>query len=95
MLRHHHPALIIGLVVVCCCCCCCCRVCGLLDVVGIFSLMSETPPPLSSSRVPTFLGSIENVFELDQFYQYYSDDDATTAANDDSPNKKPKSSDEG
>lgn len=25
-------------------------------------------------RVPTFLGSTENVFELDQFYKYYSDD---------------------
>jgi len=32
-------------------------------------------------RVPTFLGSVENVFELDQFYQYYGEtedeDDAT------------------
>jgi fructose-1,6-bisphosphatase I len=27
-----------------------------------------------SSRVPTFLGSTENVFELDQFYRYYGDD---------------------
>jgi len=26
-------------------------------------------------RVPTFLGSIENVFELDQFCKYYSEDD--------------------
>jgi fructose-1,6-bisphosphatase I len=25
-------------------------------------------------RVPTFLGSIENVYELDQFYKYYGDD---------------------
>ena len=25
-------------------------------------------------RVPTFLGSLENVFELDEFYKYYSDD---------------------
>ena len=24
-------------------------------------------------RVPTFLGSIENVFELDQFHKYYDD----------------------
>jgi len=23
-------------------------------------------------RVPTFLGSLENVYELDQFYKYYS-----------------------
>ena len=27
-----------------------------------------------SLRVPTFLGSIENVFELDQFYKYYGGD---------------------
>jgi len=26
-------------------------------------------------RIPTFLGSIENVYELDQFHQYYSDED--------------------
>jgi fructose-1,6-bisphosphatase I len=26
-------------------------------------------------RTPVFLGSVENVFELDQFFQYYSDDD--------------------
>jgi len=26
-------------------------------------------------RVPTFLGSVENVFELDQFYKYYGNDD--------------------
>lgn len=25
-------------------------------------------------RVPTFLGSVENVFELDQFHKYYGDD---------------------
>jgi len=36
------------------------------------------------NRVPTFLGSLENVFELDQFYKYYGegaetdDDDGTT-----------------
>jgi len=29
---------------------------------------------LCIQRVPTFLGSIENVFELDQFYKYYSDE---------------------
>jgi fructose-1,6-bisphosphatase I len=27
-------------------------------------------------RVPTFLGSTENVYEVDQFYKYYGDDDA-------------------
>mmetsp|Transcript_29500 Transcript_29500/g.62609 ORF Transcript_29500/g.62609 Transcript_29500/m.62609 type:complete len:385 (-) Transcript_29500:122-1276(-) len=26
-------------------------------------------------RVPTFLGSVENVFELDQFHKYYGEDD--------------------
>mmetsp|Transcript_2478 Transcript_2478/g.5358 ORF Transcript_2478/g.5358 Transcript_2478/m.5358 type:complete len:86 (-) Transcript_2478:19-276(-) len=26
-------------------------------------------------RVPTFLGSVENVFELDQFHKYYGGDD--------------------
>ena len=30
-------------------------------------------PTKIHQRVPTFLGSIENVFELDQFYRYYSD----------------------
>jgi len=25
-------------------------------------------------RVPTFLGSLENVFELDEFHKYYGDD---------------------
>jgi hypothetical protein len=69
-------------------------VCAFFLKFGIFCSTLK-PPSLCSSRVPTFLGSIENVFELDQFYQYYSDDDATTAANDDGPNKKPKSSDEG
>jgi fructose-1,6-bisphosphatase len=28
-------------------------------------------------RVPTFLGSVENVYEIDQFYKYYGDDDVT------------------
>jgi fructose-1,6-bisphosphatase len=27
-------------------------------------------------RVPTFVGSIEDVFELDQFHQYYDDDES-------------------
>ncbi len=29
-------------------------------------------------RVPTFLGSVENVFELDQFHKYYGDGTKTT-----------------
>lgn len=28
-------------------------------------------------RIPTFLGSIENVYELDQFFEYYGDDNNT------------------
>ena len=33
----------------------------------------DVKPSEIHERVPTFLGSIENVFELDQFYQYYTD----------------------
>ena len=40
----------------------------------------DVKPKETHERVPTFLGSIENVYELDQFYQYYSDD------NDETPN---------
>jgi len=31
-------------------------------------------------RVPTYLGSIENVFELDQFYRYYGEDSSSNSA---------------
>lgn len=34
----------------------------------------DVQPTEIHMRVPTFLGSIENVFELDQFHQYYSDE---------------------
>ena len=34
-------------------------------------------------RVPAFLGSTENVYELDQFFQYYEDNTTTTTASDD------------
>lgn len=34
----------------------------------------DVKPTEIHQRVPTFLGSIENVFELDQFYKYYSED---------------------
>lgn len=52
---------------------------------GIHSLLTFL---LRSKRVPTFLGSIENVFELDQFYKYYSDsdDDEDGDGADESPN---------
>lgn len=35
----------------------------------------DVKPTKIHERVPTFLGSIENVFELDQFFQYYGGDD--------------------
>lgn len=35
----------------------------------------DVRPKEIHARVPTFLGSVENVFELDQFYKYYSEDD--------------------
>jgi fructose-1,6-bisphosphatase I len=31
-------------------------------------------PTTIHQRVPTFLGSVENIYELDQFYEYYGDD---------------------
>merc|ERR1719221_1658725 len=37
----------------------------------------EVLPNYIHQRVPTFLGSIENVFELDQFFQYYGDDSSS------------------
>lgn len=35
----------------------------------------DVQPTQIHQRVPTFLGSIDNVFELDQFCRYYSEDD--------------------
>ena len=44
------------------------------------------------NRVPTFLGSIENVFELDQFYQYYGGDESEKKKKDElEKNKKDES----
>ena len=34
----------------------------------------DVQPTEIHMRVPTFLGSIENVFEMDQFHRYYSED---------------------
>lgn len=31
-------------------------------------------PSAIHERVPTFLGSVENVFELDQFHKYYGEE---------------------
>ena len=36
-------------------------------------------------RVPTFLGSMENVFELDQFYKFYGDSDTGVGSDGESP----------
>jgi fructose-1,6-bisphosphatase I len=35
----------------------------------------DIKPTEIHERTPVFLGSVENVFELDQFFQYYGDDD--------------------
>jgi len=35
----------------------------------------DVQPTEIHQRVPTFLGSLENVYELDQFFHYYNDDD--------------------
>ena len=40
-----------------------------------FGRILDVKPTDIHQRVPTFLGSIENVFELDQFCQYYSEQD--------------------
>jgi fructose-1,6-bisphosphatase len=39
----------------------------------------DVDPTAVHMRVPTFLGSIENVYELDQFHQYYDDDTAESS----------------
>lgn len=36
----------------------------------------EIKPKKIHERTPVFLGSVENVFELDQFYEYYDDTDS-------------------
>jgi fructose-1,6-bisphosphatase I len=40
-----------------------------------FMRILDVKPTEIHQRIPTFLGSIENVFELDQFHEYYSDED--------------------
>ena len=34
----------------------------------------DVVPSEIHQRTPVFLGSVENVFELDQFYSYYGDE---------------------
>ncbi len=41
-----------------------------------FGRILDVKPTEIHMRVPTFLGSIDNVYELDQFHQYYSDEDS-------------------
>lgn len=43
----------------------------------------DVKPHEIHQRVPTFLGSVENVFELDQFFRYYSDDSSDEGDEDD------------
>ena len=40
-----------------------------------FGRILDVKPTHIHQRVPTFLGSVENVFELDQFCKYYSEED--------------------
>jgi len=37
----------------------------------------DVKPTEIHQRIPLFIGSVENVFELDQFYEYYETDDTT------------------
>lgn len=37
----------------------------------------DVDPTEIHMRVPTFLGSMDNVYELDQFHQYYDDEEET------------------
>ena len=43
-----------------------------------FGRILDVRPEEIHDRVPTFLGSIDNVYELDQFHQYYDDEDGVT-----------------
>jgi fructose-1,6-bisphosphatase I len=43
----------------------------------------DVKPKEIHERTPVFLGSVENVFELDQFFQYYDDDDDDDVINGD------------
>ena len=35
----------------------------------------DVQPKDIHERIPTFIGSIENVYELDQFFEYYGSDE--------------------
>jgi fructose-1,6-bisphosphatase I len=40
---------------------------------GVGRILDVIPSKIHE-RVPTFLGSLDNVYELDQFFQYYGED---------------------
>jgi fructose-1,6-bisphosphatase I len=46
----------------------------------------DVKPTEIHQRTPVFLGSVENVFELDQFFQYYQNDHTTRDEQDDEIN---------
>jgi len=43
---------------------------------GVGRILDVDPTEIHM-RVPTFLGSMDNVYELDQFHQYYDDEEET------------------
>lgn len=43
----------------------------------------DVTPCAIHQRTPVFLGSVENVFELDQFYKYYGDEKSKEERQDD------------
>jgi fructose-1,6-bisphosphatase I len=43
---------------------------------GVGRILDVRPTEIHM-RVPTFLGSMDNVYELDQFHQYYDDEEKT------------------
>jgi fructose-1,6-bisphosphatase I len=46
---------------------------GGVGSTGRGRIMDVVPTEIHA-RTPVFLGSVENVYELDQFFQYYGDD---------------------
>lgn len=49
-----------------------------------FGRILDVKPHEIHQRVPTFLGSVENVYEIDQFFRYYGDSSDTEDMDDDS-----------
>ena len=42
----------------------------------------DVTPSSIHQRIPTYLGSIENVYELDQFFRYYGDEGGSSDSSD-------------